>query len=319
MASALSSPPSARLILDRRSTVAAAASAAFLLAADPAAASLEATPPPGPSALPSGIVAPNPRAVVAVPIGSSRQSAGLELRQARIGTPPRPVVAINSVRPGGLAARAGAQPGMILLDYARVEDVLRRLSDGPYPAELRLYNLAMGGDAVGDLGRSIVAPEDALELAERVSGGSVGNVAALDGKNGQTGGLEIKTIKNASGECAMKSRRGDTLQVRYDAMVGDRNGVVYDSSSSRGTGQPYAYQLGNGDVLAGVDLGTYDMCPGEVRELSIPPELGYRGGSRLYPQIPPNSPLFWRVKLVELNFVREGENVTPREELEERY
>ncbi|KAL7545371.1 hypothetical protein ACHAWF_008719 [Thalassiosira exigua] len=170
------------------------------------------------------------------------------------------------------------------------------------------YNLALGGDAVGDLGRSIVTPDDALELAERVSSNSKSN-------NSGPEGLMINVIREASGECSIKSRRGDTIQIRYDARIGDRNGSIYDSSDFRGTGQPYSYVLGNGDVLAGVDLGTYDMCPGEIREIAIPPELGYPNGSKLFKEIPPKCPLFWRVELVELNFVKEGSNDRPRDEL----
>ena len=56
------------------------------------------------------------------------------------------------------------------------------------------------------------------------------------------------------------------------------------------------------------------MCPGEIRELTIPPELGYRNGSKLYKRIPPNSQLFWRIELVELNFIKEGENDRERED-----
>lgn len=264
------------------------------------------------------ITNPNPHAIISLRINSSKQSAGLELYQTKIGTPRRPVVAIRSVRVGGEGAKAGAQNGMILLDYANVEDVLRRISNGPYPIELRLYNLALGGDALGDLGRSIVSPDDALELAESVSSDSSGEAGYDAQQNGQQG-LMINTIRKARGDCAMKSRRGDTMQIRYTARVGDRNGIIYDSSDSRGTGQPYAYVLGNSDVIKGVDLGTYDMCPGEVRELTIPPPLGYPNGSRLFKQIPPRSQLFWSVELVELNFVKEEDNNNPRDELEGRY
>ena len=104
------------------------------------------------------------------------------------------------------------------------------------------------------------------------------------------------------------------MQVRYEARVGNSEGVIYDANEWRGTGLPYSYVLGNNDVLRGVDLGTYDMCPGEIRELTIPPELGYRNGSKLYKQIPPNSQLFWRIELVELNFIKEGENDRERDE-----
>lgn len=221
---------------------------------------------------------------------------------------------MRSVRFDGEGAKAGAQRGTILLDYANAKDLVARIANGPYPIELRLYNLALGADALGDLGRSIVSPEDALELAERVSDSDRATVA-IGEKSKSSEGFVINTIRKArDDDCAIKSRRGDTMQIRYTARIGDRNGPIYDSSDYRGTGQPYAYVLGNNDVLKGVDLGTYDMCPGEVRELTIPPELGYRNGSKLYKQIPPNSYLFWSVELVELNFVKEGSNNVPRED-----
>mmetsp|Transcript_11648 Transcript_11648/g.21007 ORF Transcript_11648/g.21007 Transcript_11648/m.21007 type:complete len:361 (-) Transcript_11648:651-1733(-) len=328
MASALSTTfLSAAQIMDRRSAIATAISPFLLVSEDSAPTSTSSSldtlpsPPQAVSSLPptpsGGIINPNPRGITTIRIDSPKQSAGLELYQTIIGTPSRNVLAVRSVSTDGQGARAGAQRGMILLDYANVKDVAKRIAAGKYPIELRLYNLAMGGDAIGDLGRSIVTPEDALNLAEKFSGGNNSNAAGDDATAAAPGaseGLAINTIRKAEGECAIRSRRGDTMQIKYEANIGDANGAVYDSSASRGTGQPYAYVLGNGDMLRGVDLGTYDMCPGEVRELSIPPELGYRGGSRLYKQIPPNSRLFWRVELVEVNFVKEGENDTPRDE-----
>ena len=104
----------------------------------------------------------------------------------------------------------------------------------------------------------------------------------------------------------MKSRRGDVLEINYEARIGGKDGPVYDSSAERGTGQLYMFVLGSGDIVRGVDLGTYDMCPGEVRELSIPSALGYgRQGSRLY-HIPVSFRLFWTVELVRSNSVMEG-------------
>jgi hypothetical protein len=204
---------------------------------------------------------------------------------------------------------------MILLDYANREELIARLSSGAYPIEIRLFNLALGGDSIGDLGRSIVTPEDALQLSSSISKSD--NSASVMGGSEQVSaspGLVINTIKQAQDECLIKSRRGDTMQVIYEARIGDRNGPIYDASELRGTGQPYAYILGNNDVIKGVDLGTFDMCPGEIREVTIPPELGYRGGSKMFKQIPPNSTLFWRIELVELNFIKEGMNNKKRED-----
>ena len=219
-------------------------------------------------------------------------------------------MAVKSVNMNGQGARDGAERGMILLDYANREDLIARLSSGVYPIEIRLFNLALGGDSIGDLGRSMVTPEDALQLSSSISK-SDNSPSVMAGA--PSAGLVINIIKQAQDECMVKSRRGDTMQIRYEARVGDRNGPIYDASEFRGTGQPYAYILGNNDVIKGVDLGTFDMCPGEIRELTIPPELGYRSGSKLFKQIPPNSTLFWKIELVELNFIREGMNNRPRE------
>jgi FK506-binding protein 2 len=283
------------------------------------------------------IANPNPRAITTIRLDSPRKYAGLELYDVTIGNPPRGVVAVRSVRADGEGARSGAQRGMILMDFPDAKAVVKRVSAGPYPLELRLYNLALGGDAVGDLGEGIVSPEDALELAARTSGervekadakkfaerqafggGAVGEGEEDGASQRAKQGFVIDTVRRARGKCAIQSRRGDTMEIRYEARVGDMFGPVYDSSSFRGTGQPYAYVLGNNDVIKGVDLGTYDMCPGEVRELSIPAELGYGSkGSRLFKQIGPNAQLWWRVELVALNFIKEGENDNPRDELYE--
>jgi FK506-binding protein 2 len=258
---------------------------------------------------------PNPRAITTVRLSSPNQKAGLELYDTQIGTPPRNVVAVKSVQMNGQGARDGAERGMILLDYANREDLIARLQSGVYPIEIRLFNLALGGDSIGDLGRSMVTPEDALQLSSSISKNGDGASVMIGGSKQQpSAGFVINTIRQAQDECMVKSRRGDTMQIRYEARIGDRNGPIYDASEFRGTGQPYAYILGNNDVIKGVDLGTFDMCPGEVRELTIPPELGYRGGSKLFKQIPPNSTLFWKIELVELNFIREGMNSRPRED-----
>ena len=261
----------------------------------------------------SAILDPNPRAITTVRINSPNERAGLELYDINIGTPPHNVLAVQKVQLNGQAAKAGAQRGMILLDYTNKKDLVERYESGIYPIDIRLYNLALGGDGIGDLGRSIVTPEDALELSASISSRDTSSIG-VNNKLSISEGLQINTIKQASGKCGVKSRRGDTMQVRYEARVGDSEGIVYDSSEWRGTALPYSFVLGNNDVLRGVDLGTYDMCPGEIRELTIPSELGYRNGSKLYKQIPPNSQLFWRIELVELNFIKEGENDRKRDE-----
>ena len=292
-----------KFLIDRRTAINSALVSPFLISSSPSSAVSNTV-----------IENPNPRGITTVRLNSPNQKAGLELYDIQIGTPPRNVVAVNSVQMNGQGARDGAERGMILLDYSNREELFARLSSGVYPIEIRLFNLALGGDSIGDLGRSMVTPEDALQLSSSISkSGENALVAGGSSKSSASPGLVINTIRQAQDECAVKSRRLDTMQIRYEARVGDRNGPIYDASEFRGTGQPYAYILGNNDVIKGVDLGTFDMCPGEIRELLISPEMGYRGGSKLFKQIPPNSTLFWKIELVELNFIREGMNNEPRD------
>jgi len=49
--------------------------------------------------------------------------------------------------------------------------------------------------------------------------------------------------------------------------------------------QPFTFQLGVGQVIKGWDQGLKDMCVGEKRKLTIPPELAYgdRGAGNVIP------------------------------------
>jgi FKBP-type peptidyl-prolyl cis-trans isomerase len=96
---------------------------------------------------------------------------------------------------------------------------------------------------------------------------------------------------------------------------------MYDASAFRGTGLPYQFVLGSGDMIPGVDLGLYTMCPGEERLLQIPPILGYNSsqGTRFF-RIPPDYiGLEWKVQLVSIDTtIREDNNIVPRQEREGR-
>jgi len=193
--------------------------------------------------------------------------------------------------------------------------VVARLRDGPYPIVLQFYNLAAGGDAIGDLGRPLVTAQDALTMAQQASKEAAVAAANEPQLSTKGTGLVIKKTPPLGDKCGIKSRRGDVLEINYEARVASPGGPIYDSSEQRGTGQPYQFVLGNGDVIKGVDLGLFDMCPGEVRELDIPSVLGYgRKGSNLF-DIPGDVRLWWKVELVRLNFVGEESNVKTREEL----
>lgn len=85
---------------------------------------------------------------------------------------------------------------------------------------------------------------------------------------------------------------GKTLTISYKGQLA--NGSIFDQSS---TSQPtFDFVYGRGQVIPGFDQGFVDMKEGGVRQLIIPPSLGY--GSAPNVGIPPNSVLVFSVTLV---------------------
>lgn len=100
-------------------------------------------------------------------------------------------------------------------------------------------------------------------------------------------GLEYIDVKEGNGAAAAA---GQTASVHYTGWL--VSGTKFDSSLDRG--QPFAFQLGAGQVIKGWDEGVVGMKPGGVRKLIIPSDLGYgpRGAGGV---IPPNATLIFEV------------------------
>ncbi|OQO11513.1 hypothetical protein B0A48_03240 [Cryoendolithus antarcticus] len=105
--------------------------------------------------------------------------------------------------------------------------------------------------------------------------------------------LGINTTHPVS--CSRPSQSGDKLSINYRGRL-QSTGAEFDNSYDRGS--PFKFTLGAGEVIAGWDQGLLDMCPGEERELTIPPELGY--GNRGMRTIPAGSTLVFETALVEI-------------------
>jgi peptidylprolyl isomerase len=123
---------------------------------------------------------------------------------------------------------------------------------------------------------------------------SVNTFADTDKKSQYTttdSGLRYRIFKEGTGP---KPEKGDKVKVHYTGKLTD--GTVFDSSKGRG---PFEFKVGTGQVIRGWDEGVVDMKVGEVRELVIPPNLGYgsRGAGNL---IPPDSTLVFEVEMLEI-------------------
>ena len=240
----------------------------------------------------------------------SPQKLGLELYDVIIGTPPLPVVAIRRITADSKTNRL-LQPGMVLRDYQTAADVQERVIRGPFPVKLKFSNLAAAGDAMGDTGAPLVTSQDALDLARRSSSTTPTSTTVSQTQSPtSSSSYSVTTFQKPTTTCNIPSRRNDLLEIIYEARLSGPEGIVYDSSVTRGTGQPYQMVLGSGDMLPGVDQGLYQMCPGQTRGLQIPPLLAYGPrGNKLF-RIPPDQPLYWQVRLVSVNGVREGDTRT---------
>ncbi|KAI0876974.1 hypothetical protein GGS24DRAFT_449722 [Hypoxylon argillaceum] len=108
-------------------------------------------------------------------------------------------------------------------------------------------------------------------------------------------------------ECDRKTQKGDSIEVHYRGTLAS-NGNKFDASYDRGT--PFGFQLGAGRVIKGWDEGLLDMCIGEKRTLTIPPELGY--GNRGMGPIPAGSTLVFETELMGIKGVPKPESIVTK-------
>jgi FKBP-type peptidyl-prolyl cis-trans isomerase FkpA len=95
--------------------------------------------------------------------------------------------------------------------------------------------------------------------------------------------------------------KGKKIKVNYTGWLYDPSqqmgrGKQFDTSIGR---EPFAFNLGGGEVIKGWDDGFENMKVGGKRKLIIPSDMGYgvRGAGNA---IPPNAPLMFEVELLEV-------------------
>ncbi|KAI8958064.1 hypothetical protein F5Y11DRAFT_337504 [Daldinia sp. FL1419] len=118
---------------------------------------------------------------------------------------------------------------------------------------------------------------------------------------------ELKIDVTLPVECDRKTEKGDNIQVHYRGTLAD-NGKKFDASYDRGT--PFSFKLGGGQVIKGWDQGLLDMCIGEKRTLTVPPEYGY--GNRGVGPIPAGSTLVFETELIGIKGVPKPESIVTK-------
>ena len=105
-------------------------------------------------------------------------------------------------------------------------------------------------------------------------------------------GLRYQILKKGHGPAA---RAKDKPSAHYTGWL--TNGTKFDSSIDRG--EPFDFDLGEGQVIPGWDEGLQGMQVGEKRRLIIPPELGY-GENGAGGVIPADATLIFDVELLTI-------------------
>jgi FKBP-type peptidyl-prolyl cis-trans isomerase len=117
-------------------------------------------------------------------------------------------------------------------------------------------------------------------------------------------GLNMRILRQGTGAVA---EPGQIAVVHYtgwlyDEAAADKRGTKFDSSVDRG--EHFQFPLGAGRVIKGWDQGVVGMKEGEVRELTIAPEMAYGDRNVGNGLIPAGSTLIFEVELARVETVQ---------------
>jgi peptidylprolyl isomerase len=105
-------------------------------------------------------------------------------------------------------------------------------------------------------------------------------------------GLQIKIHKKSNS--GIKAKKGEKIDVHYTGTL--LNGKKFDSSKDRN--QPFTFNVGTGQVIAGWDEAFLILEEGDSATIILPSSIGY--GSQDMGNIPPNSTLIFDVELLKV-------------------
>lgn len=104
------------------------------------------------------------------------------------------------------------------------------------------------------------------------------------------GGVVVEDRKDGEGPSC---KNGSRVSIRYVGKL-KSNSKVFDQNTK---GKPFAFKLGSGECIKGMETGVLGMKAGGERRVTIPSAQAY--GSQKLPEIPANSDLVFDIKLLK--------------------
>ncbi|XP_038608918.1 peptidyl-prolyl cis-trans isomerase FKBP11 [Tachyglossus aculeatus] len=144
------------------------------------------------------------------------------------------------------------------------------------------------------LGWTPLLPGLLLLLLLVLLGGPGGRAQPGTGTQDPLRTLQLETLVEPPEPCAEPAALGDTLHIHYTGSLAD--GRIIDTSLTR---DPLVIELGQKQVIPGLEQSLLDMCVGEKRRATIPPHLAY-GKRGFPPSIPGDAVLQFEVELIAL-------------------
>ncbi len=110
-------------------------------------------------------------------------------------------------------------------------------------------------------------------------------------KNTDNKDLKIEILEEGEGQ---EVEKGDKISAHYVGWLKD--GTEFDSSRHK---KPISFIVGQGRVIEGWERGILGMKRGEIRKLTIGPDLAY-GEKGIEDVIPQNATLIFEIELLEI-------------------
>ena len=186
---------------------------------------------------------------------------------------------------------AGALVGMVLGGCGDPSDIVPVAPPGAFVP--RVSPDTDPAQALGESAPSVNAPKagsddaklTAMKLAPSTGKGETKTTA---------GGVKYETVKEGTGP---ELKPGQKAAIHYVGKLED--GTEFDSTRSKQPPKPMEVSIGVTSLIKGWDEGIPGMKVGEVRKLTIPPEMGY-GKQGFGDTIPAGATLIFEVELVEI-------------------